>query len=88
MACLPCRHVVILLPVGVVSAQTSAGPLVYVTSDHSANVSLIDMGTGTCLATIGVGGAPWGIVVTPDGGAVSAWQIAQMKGRNAVKEGP
>ena len=55
-----------------VSSVLSAGwagasPLVYVTHYYDGKVSLIDMGTGVSLATITVGGNPWGIAITPNG---------------------
>jgi len=55
----------ILLVLGLRSA--SADPLLYVTHFYDGLVSVIDVATGTVVATITVGGAPWSVAMTPDG---------------------
>jgi YVTN family beta-propeller protein len=42
----------------------------YITNHGSGNVSVIDTATNKVTATIAVGGAPFGVAVSPDGGTV------------------
>jgi YVTN family beta-propeller protein len=61
------------MPVGVnpiYAAINPAGTRVYVTADHSNDVSVIDTTTNTVVATVGVGVAPQGVAVHPSGARV------------------
>ncbi|WP_417896983.1 hypothetical protein [Bacillus toyonensis] len=50
-------------PIGV--AITPNGQFAYVTNSISDNVSVINIATNTVVATIPVGGFPWGIAILP-----------------------
>jgi YVTN family beta-propeller protein len=45
----------------------AADPFAYVSNQASNNVSVIDTATNTVVDTVGVGGIPWGVAITPDG---------------------
>ncbi len=49
---------------------TTIGPYAYIANYDDGTVSVIDTQTNTVIATIPVGGHPYGIVVTPDGSQV------------------
>ena len=52
------------------AAATSAGYLAYVTNEDSNELTIIDTGADTVIATIPVGTRPRGVKVTPDGKTV------------------
>jgi YVTN family beta-propeller protein len=55
----------VLLGAGVMPAH--ATPFAYITNSHSNDVSVIDTATNTVVATVPVGGNPYGVAVDPDG---------------------
>src|SRR5262249_42188023 len=56
-----------LLGVMLGSIPAEAKPFAYVTNSGSGTVSVIDTATNTVVATVGVGGDPRGVAITPDG---------------------